>query len=165
MMRRQPGAPRANSSAYVVWWTRRAFARARRNRGNRCRSCASGGDLQFAHRKPTGLDGRGRGSLHRILDIRRYPRRYVLLCRRCHLAFDTGTIRPAAHGLGWRCDLDHELEHLGRSPENAPTIPEDVGRPEEEDAVGESELDVPWPPLPLEAFAASFSRRAPPEPA
>jgi hypothetical protein len=60
--------------------------------GNRCQKCGASGDvkkLEFAHVKPTGLCGQGRGSVHRYYDIKRNPECYRLLCRQpCHKQFD-----------------------------------------------------------------------------
>lgn len=86
-------------------WIRSLFARLRRGRGGRCRACSATEGLEWAHRRPTGLAGMGRGSYERFMDIRDHPRRYVLLCRSCHLAFDAGWLRPASGRLGWRADL------------------------------------------------------------
>ncbi len=64
----------------------RLKARLLRNRKNRCRACWRNGHvvtrhgLEFAHLQPTGLDGLGRGRKARLLDIRRNPRAYALLC-------------------------------------------------------------------------------------
>lgn len=44
--------------------------------------------LQRAHLYPTKLAGPGRGSYARLLDARRNPLAYCLLCRKCHDAFD-----------------------------------------------------------------------------
>jgi hypothetical protein len=44
--------------------------------------------LEFAHVKPTGLCGQGRGLKHRFLDVLRNPECYALLCRRCHRRLD-----------------------------------------------------------------------------
>jgi hypothetical protein len=48
------------------------------------------GPLEFAHVKPTGLCGRGRGLQHRFFDILRNPDCYRLLCRSCHGWMDLG---------------------------------------------------------------------------
>jgi hypothetical protein len=45
--------------------------------------------LEFAHTKPTKLNGRGRGIIRRALDIRKHPGCYVLACRRCHSVMDS----------------------------------------------------------------------------
>jgi HNH endonuclease len=86
-------------------WIRRQFQRARIHRRSRCRSCGRREELQFAHRRPTGLEGRGRGREKRLYDIKHHPRAYVLLCKWCHRDFDRGQILPASPGLGWRCTL------------------------------------------------------------
>lgn len=56
--------------------------------GGRCMKCLATEQLEFAHLKPTGLCGRGRGLNHRVLDILRNPHDYVLLCRKCHRRHD-----------------------------------------------------------------------------
>ena len=47
----------------------------------------------------------GRGRKERYLDVRRNPRAYVLLCRRCHRLYDMKLLRPAHPRGGWRCVL------------------------------------------------------------
>lgn len=46
--------------------------------------------LEFAHLKPTGLNGQGRGHDRRLKDVRENPGSYCLLCHPCHVAFDVG---------------------------------------------------------------------------
>lgn len=46
------------------------------------------GPLEFAHLKPTGLNGRNRGSKAVYLDVIRHPECYVLLCHECHALLD-----------------------------------------------------------------------------
>jgi hypothetical protein len=81
------------------WW------RARRQRlvndfGGRCIGCGTESDLQFAHTRPTALNGRGRGQNHRVRDVLNNPAAYVLLCQSCHRVFDdAGSLRPAASGF------------------------------------------------------------------
>ena len=65
----------------------------RDERGNKCESCEEPErwtkgkcNLQFAHVKPTGLNGVGRGQTQRYLDIKRNPGSYKLLCAGCHRA-------------------------------------------------------------------------------
>jgi len=57
-------------------------------RGGKCQTCGSTDRLEFAHLRPTGLNGMGRGFNRRVLDVLRHPRSYRLLCRSCHDAFD-----------------------------------------------------------------------------
>lgn len=45
-------------------------------------------NLEFAHIKPTGLNGKGRGLRRRYLDIKRNPDAYKLLCFICHRRLD-----------------------------------------------------------------------------
>lgn len=62
----------------------------REARGGRCERCHSKRKkvLEFAHIKPTTLNGRGRGQSRRYLDIKRNPTSYRLLCKACHKLFD-----------------------------------------------------------------------------
>lgn len=97
--------PRAVTTAHLdavrVPWRRvngESMDELRRIFGGRCRRCGSkrskagrgrkAGPLQFAHIKPTGLCGRGRGLQHRYFDILRNPDCYELLCNLCHVAMD-----------------------------------------------------------------------------
>ena len=58
--------------------------------GEKCEKCGSTEDLQFAHRHghDTGLTGPSRGSWYRFKDVALHPVSYLLLCRRCHFAYD-----------------------------------------------------------------------------
>jgi hypothetical protein len=55
--------------------------------GDRCRRCRSTRHIEFAHIKPTGLRGRGRGLDRRYRDILANPDCYLPLCHDCHLAY------------------------------------------------------------------------------
>jgi hypothetical protein len=57
-------------------------------RGGKCEDCGHTFKLQFAHLKPTGLSGRGRGKWQRMRDVKKHPDAYRLLCWKCHLALD-----------------------------------------------------------------------------
>lgn len=48
---------------------------------NRCFYCDSTINLEFAHRIPTKLNGKGRGKYDRIRDIFQNPNSYRLTCR------------------------------------------------------------------------------------
>ena len=50
--------------------------------------------VEFAHRRPTSLSGRGRGQAARYRDVARNPTAYVMLCRDHHRAFDRGEESP-----------------------------------------------------------------------
>ena|ERR1700733_14214747 len=69
-------------------YANRRVASLREARGNKCEDCgATGTDdkpLEFAHLKPTGLCGRGRGQTQRATDILKNPDSYALLCNKCH---------------------------------------------------------------------------------
>lgn len=56
----------------------------RKAHGNKCIICGKKKRLEFAHIKPTKLSGRGRGSKHRYLDIKKNKDCYVLVCKGCH---------------------------------------------------------------------------------
>lgn len=58
-------------------------------RGNKCLQCGKTNDLQFAHVRPTGVKGSGRGLDKRMRDIRHHPNDYILLCKSCHLILDS----------------------------------------------------------------------------
>lgn len=66
----------------------RSMQELRDARGDKCRRCGSRSKLEFAHVKETGLNGRGRGQMHRYGDIKRNPDAYELLCWDCHREFD-----------------------------------------------------------------------------
>lgn len=68
-------------------WGNIMLGRLRAERGNKCFDCGNTSILpEFHHIKPTGLNGRGRGSSQRAKDIRDHPDAYVLLCKSCHKA-------------------------------------------------------------------------------
>jgi hypothetical protein len=79
-------------------------------RGNKCEHCGellafddSGRpNLTWAHIKETGLRGPGRGLPNRVVDIRKYPRRYKLLCWPCHRK-----LPPIKHPANDPNRLDH----------------------------------------------------------
>ncbi len=56
-----------------------------REYGGMCATCGSREKLEFAHTKPTALNGRGRGKSRRLLDILKHPDCYTLLCHTCHV--------------------------------------------------------------------------------
>lgn len=58
--------------------------------GGRCVDGPAGcrGPLEFAHVKPTGMCGRGRGLIGRYHDIKRNRDCYALRCRRHHRRYD-----------------------------------------------------------------------------
>ena len=67
-------------------WARAARARLLDAFGNFCWVGGENGGtaLEFAHRYPTGLEGRSRGSTARLRDIREHPFAYFLVCKRHH---------------------------------------------------------------------------------
>jgi len=117
-------------------WVRRHRELLRRRRGRRCRACGGDGDLQFAHRHPTGLDGMGRGSMDRVRDITDHPRAYVLLCQRCHRLYDRGLLRPASRRGGRRCEIAAPLpESSGAQLEDAEVPIVTVTEPDEDEEI------------------------------
>jgi len=65
--------------------------------GGKCSKCGAlrsrmrgrrSGPLEFAHTKPTGLSGQGRGLQRRFYDVLNNPDCYALLCKRCHVLLD-----------------------------------------------------------------------------
>jgi len=75
-----------------VWgeYMGRKFKLLRLSFGNCCQHCGTKENLEFAHKEPTGLDGKGRGSYARFKDICRNKDKYLLLCKDCHLKYDNG---------------------------------------------------------------------------
>ena len=57
--------------------------------GGKCKNCGTEEKLEFAHVKPTDLNGMGRGKITRYYDIKNYPDCYTLLCDKCHKLFDS----------------------------------------------------------------------------
>ena len=57
---------------------------------NKCwfKNCKKTENLEFAHIKPTTLNGRGRGRWRRTYDVINNPCRYVLLCHEHHRFLD-----------------------------------------------------------------------------
>jgi predicted restriction endonuclease len=62
--------------------------------GNKCKKkgCNEQYELQFAHIKPTELNGRGRGRKERYYDVIRNPTSYLLMCKDHHEMYDGGVI-------------------------------------------------------------------------
>ena len=56
--------------------------------GPYCQFCGGIEQLEFSHRKPTGLSGRSRGLIKRYLDVIRNPQCYQVLCKSCHREYD-----------------------------------------------------------------------------
>lgn len=60
--------------------------------GGKCEDCGieegSGVKLEFAHKRDTGVNGKGRGSWRRYKNVRDNRDAYRLLCKLCHYAFD-----------------------------------------------------------------------------
>jgi hypothetical protein len=69
-------------------WYRAKLHAMRADRGNVCAWCPTTGALEFAHVRPTKLNGKGRGLNNRVRDIMKHPTCYILLCRSCHADLD-----------------------------------------------------------------------------
>jgi len=71
-------------------WSKR-LQEEREKRGGKCQvdGCRVEDGLEFAHIKPTGLSGEGRGQSRRAIDIIRNPECYLLMCRPHHKKFDS----------------------------------------------------------------------------
>ena len=69
-------------------WYKNKMIDLRATRNNQCEECHSQNQLEWAHLKPTNLNGMGRGRNARILDIMSNPDCYRLLCRKCHAKLD-----------------------------------------------------------------------------
>lgn len=76
---------------YHRQYVRNKFKELKKKFGNICmhEGCDKTTKLQFAHKKTTSLNGRGRGSYQRYLDIKNNPMAYHLLCENHHRKFDS----------------------------------------------------------------------------
>ena len=54
----------------------------KKERGNKCttRGCTRTRKLEWAHKRPTGLSGSGRGRSNRLSDVQSHPKSYELKC-------------------------------------------------------------------------------------
>ena len=72
-------------------WIKEAFKILREEFGGFCQNCGKRNykdNLEFAHIKPTDLNGRGRGRKERYYDIKNNKDHYKLLCKSCHKELD-----------------------------------------------------------------------------
>lgn len=81
---------RARNRAYVA----RLRERVREQLGCECQECGDVERLELAHVARTGVKGRGRGTIARLLDVLRRSHAYKLLCRRCHMDLDYAGTDP-----------------------------------------------------------------------
>jgi hypothetical protein len=74
-------------------WYKGKMEELRQAWGGRCviglSGCWNKEGLEFAHVKPTKLNGRGRGQPQRYRDIVNNPDCYLLVCRACHAKADS----------------------------------------------------------------------------
>ena len=75
----------------VKRWYHRHRAEEVKKRGGRCLFCSSTERLEFAHVKRTPLSGMSRGRTPSFVfrDLKLNPASYILLCSRCHHAYDS----------------------------------------------------------------------------
>jgi len=73
---------------YFKEWSSHLFDRLRVQFGGKCVVCGQLWELEFAHVKPTGLNGDGRGRKERYYDIKNHPDCYALMCTKDHKEFD-----------------------------------------------------------------------------
>lgn len=77
----------------LAWW-RRERQRLIAARGSKCEGlpggdpCGDTDELEFAHVVATSVNGRGRGYIARVQDVKRHPEAYRLLCKSCHWSLD-----------------------------------------------------------------------------
>lgn len=74
-------------------WIARRRAQLVEAYGGACNACGAVDELEFAHIKPTALNGLGRGNHARLRDVLRNPVAYLLLCVECHEQLDGATYR------------------------------------------------------------------------
>lgn len=56
--------------------------------GSKCVMCGTNQDIEFAHKNPTKLSGKGRGRKERYYDILNNPDCYIPLCKQHHKEYD-----------------------------------------------------------------------------
>ncbi len=77
-------------STYGIWYhaVRASIIKQFGGQCGACRKKLNRLNAQFAHLKPTGLDGGSRGSWNRLHDIMSNPTSYALMCLSCHADYD-----------------------------------------------------------------------------
>lgn len=79
---------------------------------NRCFYCGSKQGLQFAHFKPDGVHGIGRGSYRRYKHIALNVLNYELLCSECHHSHDLKTEYKFSNAIyGLSVHKTHSVEN------------------------------------------------------
>ena len=105
--------------ARVAAWRRRQMYDLRLQFRAECGECGSTDKLEFAHRHGMEtLRGSGRGLSAVILDIRKNPLNYRLLCKDCHREYDS-SIECAAEEPASGEELEAALTELGFVREEA----------------------------------------------
>jgi len=79
-------------STYINQWYRKKRVEYIKKFGGRCEQCGRTENLEFAHLNHNDVHGIGRGSNQRIRDIMKHPDNYILLCFKCHKAYDKGEL-------------------------------------------------------------------------
>lgn len=114
---------------------RGVMQRLREEWGNRCRAdrvglpaCGVSGtarQLEFAHKEPTGVIGRGRGRADRYHDIKKHPESFELLCHLCHKLYDKAYWERARKRLDPDPPLDPvEVEPVHQDDATPSPVPE-----------------------------------------
>ena len=87
-----PGAQEVQGEEEVT--NSNAWAKERRKAliekfGGKCQICGCvPSKFEFAHKEPTSLFGRSRGRKERLVDVAKFPTKYLLLCHSCHEWYD-----------------------------------------------------------------------------
>ena len=101
-------------------WYRRVLQEEKAKRGDRCYECGLMDTLEFHHLDRTEISGRGRGSNQRAADIRKYPEKYVLLCRQCHKEAHPEIFQVYSSQQRLELDQVNEMDDLGRIERRIP---------------------------------------------
>ena len=83
--------PYKYKASFAAWqraWLKRHWAALVLQFGGMCAGCEATERLEFAHLRPTKLNGESRGKRARYFDIHNNPSAYWLLCHSCHVLFD-----------------------------------------------------------------------------
>lgn len=72
------------SNLWFWLWLRKLRAKF----GDACQECGADEHLEFAHKIGFRRSGNNRGRNARILEVKKHPRRFRLLCNSCHQKYD-----------------------------------------------------------------------------